>query len=81
MEDARAVITALAGEASLRLIVLSGDSAGAGLALSTVLQMRDDGQQLPAGCILLSPWLDLNRARVTSWSGEAGTATSSRANP
>jgi epsilon-lactone hydrolase len=63
MEDARAVITALAEEASLRLIVISGDSAGGGLALSTVLQMREDGQQLPAGCILLSPWLDLSRDR------------------
>jgi acetyl esterase/lipase len=27
--------------------------------------MRDDRQQLPAGCILLSPWLDLGRDRRT----------------
>ena len=28
-----------------------------------VLSMRADNQELPAGCILLSPWLDLGRDR------------------
>jgi epsilon-lactone hydrolase len=42
---------------------LSGDSAGGGLALALVLSLRDEGQELPAGCILLSPWLDLGRDR------------------
>jgi len=28
-----------------------------------VLSLRDAGQELPAGCILLSPWLDLGRDR------------------
>ena len=32
-------------------VVLSGDSAGGGLAL--VLSLRDEGQQPPAGCVLL----------------------------
>src|SRR5262249_35680691 len=45
-------------------IVLSGDSAGAGLALSLALALRDEEQQLPAGCILVSPWLDLGRGRA-----------------
>ena len=44
-------------------VVVSGDSAGGGLALALVLSMRDAGQELPAGCILLSPWLDLGRDR------------------
>jgi len=43
--------------------VVSGDSAGGGLALALVLSLRDEGQELPAGCILLSPWLDLGRDR------------------
>lgn len=40
-------------------IVLSGDSAGGGLALSTALKMRDEGANLPACLVLLCPWLDL----------------------
>jgi epsilon-lactone hydrolase len=39
------------------------DSAGGGLALALVLWMREEGLELPAGCILLSPWLDLGRDR------------------
>jgi monoterpene epsilon-lactone hydrolase len=63
LEDARAVIRALSGEASPGPVVVSGDSAGGGLALALLLSMRDAGQELPAGCILLSPWLDLGRDR------------------
>jgi monoterpene epsilon-lactone hydrolase len=44
-------------------VVVSGDSAGGGLALALMLSLRDAGQELPAGCILLSPWLDLGRDR------------------
>jgi acetyl esterase/lipase len=57
-QDARAVVAALEGP-----VVLSGDSAGGGLALALILSMRDEGKALPAGCILLSPWLDLSRDR------------------
>ncbi len=66
LEDARAVMKALAGEvggSEPGSVVVSGDSAGGGLALALVLWMRDEGQELPAGCILLSPWLDLGRDR------------------
>jgi acetyl esterase/lipase len=63
LEDARAVMAALAAEAGPGSIVLSGDSAGGGLALALALSLRDRGQELPAGCILLSPWLDLGRDR------------------
>jgi monoterpene epsilon-lactone hydrolase len=58
LRDARAVVAALEGP-----VLLSGDSAGGGLALALVLSMRDEGTALPAGCILLSPWLDLGRDR------------------
>lgn len=63
LEDARAVTAALIAEAGPGSIVLSGDSAGGGLALAVALSMRDEGRELPAGCILLSPWLDLGRDR------------------
>jgi epsilon-lactone hydrolase len=62
LEDARAVMRALSGEvggSEPGSVVVSGDSAGGGLALALVLRMRDEGLELPAGCILLSPWLDL----------------------
>ena len=44
---------------SVSQIVLSGDSAGGGLALSTALKMRDERANLPACLALLCPWLDL----------------------
>ncbi|HEY7011539.1 MAG TPA: alpha/beta hydrolase [Streptosporangiaceae bacterium] len=63
LNDARDVMNAVLSEAAPRSVVMSGDSAGAALALSIVLTRRDAGEELPAGCILLSPWLDLGRNR------------------
>jgi epsilon-lactone hydrolase len=63
LDDARAVLAALFAEAEPGSVVVSGDSAGAGLALALLLSRREAGQVLPAGCILLSPWLDLGRDR------------------
>jgi epsilon-lactone hydrolase len=66
LEDARAVLKALSGEvdgSEPGSVVVSGDSAGGGLALALVLWMREEGLELPGGCILLSPWLDLGRDR------------------
>ncbi|SDV48184.1 alpha/beta hydrolase [Chitinasiproducens palmae] len=40
-------------------IVLAGDSAGGGLALATLVALRDEGMPLPAGAVLFSPWTDL----------------------
>jgi acetyl esterase/lipase len=40
-------------------IALGGDSAGGGLALSTVVSLREAHQLLPAALFLLSPWTDL----------------------
>jgi acetyl esterase/lipase len=63
LDDARAVVAALRREPDSGRLVLAGDSAGGGLALALSLSMRDEGHELPAGCILLSPWLDLGRDR------------------
>jgi acetyl esterase/lipase len=63
LDDAHAVLKALLSEADPASIVVSGDSAGGGLALALVLAMREAGDRLPAGCILMSPWLDLTRDR------------------
>jgi acetyl esterase/lipase len=43
-------------------IILAGDSAGGGLALSMLVVMRDQGIPLPAGAILISPWVDLTHS-------------------
>ena len=40
-------------------IVLGGDSAGGGLALSMLLTLREAGAPLPRAAVLLSPWTDL----------------------
>ena len=40
-------------------ILLAGDSAGGGMVLSVLVTLRDQGIPLPAGAILLSPWVDL----------------------
>ena len=40
-------------------IALGGDSAGAGLALGLIGQLRDGNQELPACAWLVSPWTDL----------------------
>jgi monoterpene epsilon-lactone hydrolase len=66
LDDARDVITALLNEVAPTSIVVSGDSAGAGLALSLVLALRSGDEELPAGCILVSPWLDLSSDRRAS---------------
>ena len=43
-------------------IVLAGDSAGGGMVLSLLVTLRDQGLPLPAGAILISPWVDLTHS-------------------
>lgn len=40
-------------------LAVAGDSAGGGLAVATLLKLRDDGVPLPAAAVLMSPWTDL----------------------
>jgi len=40
-------------------IVIAGDSAGGGLAVSTLVALRDLGAPLPAAGVCISPWVDL----------------------
>lgn len=63
LQDAAAVMAALSAATDPGQLVLSGDSAGGALALALAMRLRDAGQPPPAGCILLSPWLDLGRDR------------------
>jgi monoterpene epsilon-lactone hydrolase len=40
-------------------VVVAGDSSAGGLAVATMLKLREDGSPLPAGGITISPWVDL----------------------
>lgn len=40
-------------------IFLAGDSAGGGLSMAMMLKLRDAGEPMPAGAVLISPWVDL----------------------
>lgn len=43
-------------------IILAGDSAGGGMVLSMLVILRDMNIPLPAGAILISPWVDLTHS-------------------
>jgi len=51
-------------------IALYGDSAGGGLAVSTVLNLREQGLGLPAAVVLWAPWVDLSDAGDTAYTLE-----------
>jgi epsilon-lactone hydrolase len=46
-------------------IALIGDSAGGGLAVTTILRAREKGLKLPAATMPLSPWLDMEAGGET----------------
>lgn len=43
-------------------IIFAGDSAGGGMVLSLLCLLRDQGVPMPAGAILISPWVDLTHS-------------------
>lgn len=51
-------------------IILAGDSAGGGMVVSMLVALRDQGIPLPAGAVLISPWVDLTHS-FPSVAGEA----------
>ncbi len=40
-------------------VILAGDSAGGGLAVAAAMKLKEQGARMPAGLLLLSPWVDL----------------------
>ena len=40
-------------------ILIAGESAGGGLALATLLALKEEGVPLPVACLAISPWTDL----------------------
>ncbi|MCL4156415.1 UNVERIFIED_CONTAM: hypothetical protein GTU68_029594 [Idotea baltica] len=49
-------------------VIIAGDSAGGGTTVATALKARDQGLPMPAGLVLLSPWVNLENS---GWSHEA----------
>jgi epsilon-lactone hydrolase len=71
MDDAVAAYRALLADGTAPgTIVIGGDSAGGGLALATLLALRDAHVPLPAGAILFSPWTDLTCSGASMQSNE-----------
>ena len=62
LEDAFAVCDAVAAEHG-DLMAVTGDSAGAALAVSSVLRMRREGRRVPHSLGLVCPMLDLSHER------------------
>lgn len=60
LQDALAVLQWLRGQGfAAQDMALAGDSAGGGLALSTLLALQGRGDPLPAAAFLMSAWTDL----------------------
>lgn len=59
LDDCFAVYKALSSEGLIERFAMAGDSAGAGLALSTVLRAREESDGKADAVVLFSPWLDL----------------------
>lgn len=53
------------GDIDPRRAAIAGDSAGGGLAMATLLSLRDAGDPLPGAAALLSPWTDLDCASAS----------------
>jgi acetyl esterase/lipase len=66
VDDARAAYEGLLGQGiDPGQVALSGDSAGGGLAVATLLALRAAGTPLPSGAFLMSPYVDLTLSGET----------------
>jgi acetyl esterase/lipase len=75
VEDATAAYEALLAQGiDPGHIALAGESAGCGLAVATLLALRDAGTPLPAGAYLMSPYVDLTLSGETLSNREARDA-------
>ena len=60
VEDVRAAYEALLAEGwAPKKIAFVGDSAGAGMAMSALLALKEAGRPLPGAAVCISPWVDL----------------------
>lgn len=62
LQDCLAAYLHLLSSQDPSTIILAGDSAGGGMAMAILLILRNQGLPLPAGAILISPWVDLTHS-------------------
>jgi monoterpene epsilon-lactone hydrolase len=62
LDDALAAYRGLVADHDPGGVVVIGDSAGGGLTAALLVALRDGGEPLPAGAVMLSPWADLTLA-------------------
>ncbi len=80
VEDAAADYRWLLGEGGRsERTVVAGDSSAGGLAVATMLKLRQDGEDLPAGGVLISPWVDLACTGETLEENAAADLTATKA--
>lgn len=65
VEDCLAIYRTLIQTVDSRRVVIAGDSAGGGAALSALCQLRDRGDPLPACAYFISPFTDLTGSGET----------------
>jgi acetyl esterase/lipase len=78
LDDVFAAYKALLSAGPRQPIVLAGDSAGGGLAVSLMLRLRDAGLPLPQAAALFSPWTDLAATGASVRENEARDALFTR---
>lgn len=62
LDDCMTVYRELLGRRDPSRIIVGGASAGGNLAAALILRIRDAGLPLPAGCVLLTPEVDLTES-------------------
>jgi acetyl esterase/lipase len=63
LDDARsAYLSLLADGTPADQVAVAGDSSGAGLVLSLLLALRNEGRPMPGRAVLMCPWIDLPAA-------------------
>ncbi|KAM3443721.1 hypothetical protein NHJ13734_001723 [Beauveria thailandica] len=70
LQDCLAAYLHLLSSRDPSTIILAGDSAGGGMAMAVLLILRNQNLPLPAGAILISPWVDLTHS-FKSLAGDA----------
>lgn len=71
LDDATAVLEALMVELGPERVALAGDSAGGGLTLATLVNLRDRGADLPAAAVAVSPLADFTASGASFASNDA----------
>ena len=65
IDDTVALYRWLLSEFPAQRILIAADTAGASVSLGALLRLREQGDTLPAGLLLFSPWADLS---MSGWS-------------